>query len=170
MSRFRISLSTLVLALAVIAVICGFVRWGLGLPNLMANGAIQPIVIGSAPTVALLGLGFLLTLSDWVRREKSRPFWLGFMACGSIAVIAYAAQANFISPTHHYSVDYEMMLNAALWRLGMTWDPRNPGGHAVRYPIVITGLVVLLALPQVFFATLGGWLMVRRARITRGSP
>ncbi len=55
---------------------CG---WGLGLPNRLANYAIQPIVIGSAPTLALLGLGLLLTLTQWLRREKPRPFWVGFI-------------------------------------------------------------------------------------------
>jgi hypothetical protein len=156
----RISLSTLVLAVAVIGVICGIVRWGLRLPNLLANQAIQPIVVGSAPTVALIGLGCLLTLRDWVRRERPRPFWMGFLACGTIAVIAYSAHSLFIGQDH-YAGDYEMMFNAALRRCGMTWNPGAPADDTARYPIVITGLVVLLALPQVLFATLGGWVMER---------
>src|SRR5687768_15793975 len=86
---FRFSLSNLVVLVALIAITCAIVRWGLRLPNLMANASIQPIVIGSAPVVTLLSLGLILTLYDLVHRRVLRPFWVGFLAFGAIAVIAY---------------------------------------------------------------------------------
>ena len=160
MSRLRISLSALLWAVAYLAVVCAIVRWGLHLPNGLANDSIQPIVIGSAPMVTLLALGLILTFKNWVQSRQFRPFWIGFLPCGFMAVAVYAAHTILISqPSHHYSVGYEMMLNTILRRCGMTWDPQNPGGHTVRYAIVITGLVLLLALPQFIFAIFGGWLL-----------
>ncbi len=162
MRRPQISLSTVAQATAVVALTCGLVRWGLRLPNLMANDLIQPIVIGSAPMVSLLALGLLVTARDRVRKGTFRPFWVGFLLCGSIGVVAYVSHAYFVCwPGHHYSTNYEMALNAILRRCGLTWDPENPGGHEVRYMIVIVSLVFLLALPQVLFALLGGWLAER---------
>jgi hypothetical protein len=173
MIRLRISLSALLWTVAFTAVAFAIVRWGLRLPNDLANGSIQPIVIGSAPMVSLLALGLILTLKDWVQHGSFRPFWLGFLPCGLIAVAVHAAHAILISqPFHHYSVGYEMMINTILRRCGMTWDPQHPGGHAVRYAIVITGLVLLLALPQFIFAFLGGWLLGRSRwahRVAMGS-
>jgi hypothetical protein len=163
MKRPQVSLSTISGAIAVVAVTCAIVRWGLGLPNLMANDLIQPIVIGSAPMVSLLALGSLLTLRDWSLKGECRPFWIGFLTCGSIALVIYVLHADLLcQPGRHYSVDYELALNALLRRCGLDWDPGNPGGHAVRYVIVIVSLVLLLALPQVLFAVLGGWLAERR--------
>src|SRR4051794_2204428 len=89
MRPVQISLSALTLAVAAVAVIAAIVRWGIGLPPGPANGLIRVIVIGVAPMASLLGLGFLLTLRDWSGRGECRSFWLGFLVCGSIAVIAY---------------------------------------------------------------------------------
>jgi hypothetical protein len=145
-----------------VAVNCAAVRWGLRLPNWLANGQIQLIVIGSASTMSLLAIGLAMAVRDWLSRRSVRPFWLGFLACGAVGVTAYIVHARFFCPPfHHYSVNYEVWLGAVLRRCGMTWNPRNPASNPARYAIIITALVILLSLPQVAFAVLGGWLAER---------
>lgn len=165
MRRFKFSLSTLALAVALVAVNCAIVRWGLRLPNLMANDLIQPIVVGSAPMVGLLALGLILTVRGWILQDECPPFRLGFLVCGAIGLTAYVIHAYFICrPGQHYSTDYEMAINATLLRCCLTWGSRNLGGDALRHVVVITSLVFLLALPQVIFAVMGGWLAARSRR------
>ena len=163
MAKFPGSLSTLVCLVAISAFTFAMVRWGLHLPNLMVNDLVQEIVIGAAPMVSLLGLA---SGRVWSGRSRRR-FWVGFLAFGSVALAAYVGHAYFLCrPGEHYSGNYEIAINGLLRRAGMTWEP---GEHGVRYAIVIVSLVVLLALPQVLFAVLGGWLVGRR-RATSEAP
>ncbi len=151
----RVSLTTLSLVVAVVAWDCSVVRWGLGLPNLLANQLIQPIVMGSAPMGGLLAFGLISVILGGRSQGAWRPFWLGFLACGSVGLILHVLHAYFVcSPGRHYSNDYEMAIHDWLGRCGV---PRNSvGARDLHFVLVIVSLVVLLALPQVLLGILGG--------------
>ena len=78
MTSTRFSLATVQVAVVFVAANFAAIRWGLGLPNLKANGMIQEIVIGGTPMASLLALGAVLAMPGPTRRSCT-PFVLDWI-------------------------------------------------------------------------------------------
>ena len=165
MTDTRLSLVTVQLVVAFFAANLAAIRWGLGLPNLKANGMIQEIVIGGTPMASLLAFCAVLAMHNPTRRVARRSFWVGFGVTGTCALGLFVfACLKFKNTVNDYIDPSVSALDAALHRMGLMW---RLGDHGLRYAIVITAIVLLLALPQVGLAVMGGWV----AELSqRGSP
>jgi hypothetical protein len=155
MTSTRFSLATVQVAVIFVAANFAAIRWGLGLPNLKANGMIQEIVIGGTPMASLLALGAVLAMHGLTRRSVCRSFWIGFGLMGTCALGLFVFTClRFKATVNHYVDSSVSVLDAALYHTGLMW---RIGDHGLRYAIVIAAIVMLLALPQVGLAVLGGW-------------
>ena len=110
------------------------------------------LMLGTLPMANILAVGFLISY----RRPGSRTFLLGFEAFGAVALAFYVALAIF-SPDSQYS--YIRPLINPMERIIGRDRP------FVFIPIVCFVAVVILVLPQVAFAVLGG-LLSRKFTIT----
>jgi hypothetical protein len=155
MINTRFSLATIQVAVVFLAANFATIRWGLGLPNLKANGMIQEIVIGGTPMASLLALGAVLVMRGPTRRGVRRSFWSGFGMMGICALGLFVVACLRFKATVNCYIDSSVSaLDAALYHIGLMW---RIGDHGLRYAIVIATIVMLLALPQVGLAVLGGW-------------
>ena len=86
MTSIQFSLATVMKVIVLIAANCMAIRWGLGLPNLMANSMIQEIVTGGTPMASALVFGLVLAFHDRLRRGVCRPSypWPSGAACGAL--------------------------------------------------------------------------------------
>ena len=170
MTSTRFSLATVQVAVVFVAANFATIRWGLGLPNLKANGMIQEIVIGGTPMASLLVLGAVLAMRGPTRRGVRRSFWIGFGLMGTCALGLFVVACLRFKATVNYYIDSSVsVLDAALHHIGLMW---RIGDHGLRYAIVIAAIVMLLAVPQVGLAVLGGWVteLSRKDRRRRDYP
>jgi hypothetical protein len=152
--RFRIAWVMVIVAIAAL--------------NLTAIRAIQDsetlagefLVVGALPMANILAVGILIGR----RRRGSRPFFLGFEAFGVISLALYVVSAIFFrdrvfDPYLHLF----LFLDPIMEIIG-----RRPA--VVSVPIRISVSVVILVVPQLAFALLGGFLSrTYRITITRRS-
>jgi hypothetical protein len=122
----------------------------------MASDRIIPsselLGLGALPMANVLAVGLLIGQ----RRRSSRPFLLGFEVFGAVALALYVDLAGF-SP--HRVIDYlELLLDPIRRTIGLD---RTVALIATIYPV---GLV-MLGLPQLAFALVGGFLS-RRFKVT----
>jgi len=155
MTSARFALATLLATVAFFAANFAVIRWGLGLPNLKANGMIQEIVIGGTPMVSTLLVGAVLAVHRSTRREVRRSFWIGFVAMGTCAFGLFVFSCLRFKATVNYYIDSSVSaLDSALRHVGVMW---RLGDHGLRYAVVIAAIVMLLSLPQIGLAVLGGF-------------
>jgi hypothetical protein len=167
MTGARFSLATLLQTVAFFAANFAVIRWGLRLPNLIANGMIQEIVIGGTPMASLLVVGAVLVMHSSTRRDVRRSFWIGFVAVGIGALGMFVFSClRFKATVNDYLDSSVSALDSALDHMGLIW---RVGDHGLRYAIVITAIVVLLSVPQIGLAVLGGFAAAlgRRGSATR---
>jgi len=154
MTSPRFSLASLLVAIAFFAANFTVIRWGLGLPNLNASGMIQEIVIGGTPMASTLIVGAVLAMHGSTRRAVRRTFWIGFVATGTCALGSFVVSCLRFKATVNSSIDSSVSaIDASLHHIGLTW---RVGDHGLRYATVIAAIVMLLGLPQIGLAVLGG--------------
>jgi hypothetical protein len=134
-------------AVAIAALNCGAIRAMLGSPP----GEL--VVLGALPMANVLAVGLLIGLL----RRGSHPFLLGFEAFGVMALAFYLALTGF-SP-HPWVISY---LELLLEPTRSTIETDRPG---VLIASICSVAVVMLGLPQLTFALIGGFLS-RTYRIT----
>jgi hypothetical protein len=148
--RFRIA--WLMIAVAFAALNFGAIRVMFGSPTAVF------LVLGALPMVNILAVGILIG----TRRPGSRPFLLGFVAFGAMALALYVILAvNLESrfPIAHLANSYLRLLSDPMEKIIGRNRP------FVFVPIVCFGTMAMLVGPQVVFALIGGYLS-RRFKIT----
>jgi hypothetical protein len=139
-----------VVAVAIAAVDFGAIRELLA-PGMRPGGDL--LLAGGLPMANVLVVGLLIAH----QRRRSRPFLLGFEVFGATALAVYIALASGFRE------------EAVIPYLNPFINPLENilKGHApiVFIPIMISVAVVVLSLPQVVFALIGG-LLSRRFKIT----
>jgi hypothetical protein len=98
------------------------------------------LLLGGLPMASLLALALVPLISQRAAGLRGRPFWLGFEIAGLLALLIYTACAM------RHSNDIREILVDALGSLGIS-------GSLI---FAAAGLVLLA--PQIFMATLGGYL------------
>ena len=111
------------------------------------------LALGALPMANVLAVGILIAL--W--RRGGRPFLLGFVAFGAVALALYLLVWTFCD---HYSVRFYIF---------RVRDPlRKDVGYleplGLLQPVINGVVVVLLGWPQMAFALLGGFLARRLNR------
>jgi hypothetical protein len=103
------------------------------------NNGIDILVLGALPMANVLAVGLLTSL----RRRGHRPFLLGFEAFGAAALVLYIALVGFFAE------------EAVMPYLYLILKPleRTIGLHT---PIFYSITAVMLGLPQLAFALIGG--------------
>jgi hypothetical protein len=99
------------------------------------------ILVGVLPMANVLALGLHPILMSRNRHEKGRPGLVGFEVGGLVALLVFLACSLIMTHPLHEGVGH--LLEA----LGFVPDP-----------FVVVGAVVLLLVPQLALALLGGWL------------
>ena len=144
--RFRIAMG--MVFVAIVALNFGAIRASFGFEPYVA----ESLLLGALPMANVLAVGILIGQ----RRPGSRPFLLGFEAFGAMALTLYVALASFFPGA--VTLCLELIEEILEKTIG-----RHP--PFVFIPIVCFVAVVMLGLPQVVFALIGGSLS-RRFRIT----
>jgi hypothetical protein len=125
----------------VVALDAGAYKALLGGPPPAPVALIELIVVGALPMANVLALGLYPILMPRHRHERGRPGWVGFEVGGLAALLFYLACSLTMTHPLHQGVAH--LLRA----LGFV-----PG------KVFLAGAVVLLLLPQLALALLGGWL------------
>ena len=118
------------------------------------------LLLGALPMANILAVGILIGL----RRPKRRPFLLGFVIFGAMALALYVAlTSSFTNPDIAKNpclglLDSYLALNPTVEIIG----PSHP---FVFIPIQCFVTVVMLVWPQLAFALIGG-LLSRKFKIT----
>jgi hypothetical protein len=141
--RFRISISWLMVAIAIAALNFAAIQasfefeWHMG----------ELLTLGAIPMANVLAVGMLIG----VHRLRNLPFLLGFEAFGITGLPQYVYLA-ISSPTSHGAIDsyVRLLLDPMVKIIG-----HHPFGF---FPIVCFVAVVMLGLPQLVFALIGGFL------------
>jgi hypothetical protein len=155
MTSTRFSLAALLVTVAFFAANFAVIRWGLGLPNLKANGMLQEIVIGGTPMASMLFVAAARATHRSTRRAVRRSFWIGFVAMGTCALGLFVFSCLRFEATVNAYIDSSVSaLDSALRHTGLIW---RVGDHGLRYAIVIAAIVALLGLPQIGLALLGAF-------------
>ena len=151
--RFRIAWAMIFVAFAAVdfAVIRAVI--GSSSPKLATEfGAL--LLLGALPMANVLAVSVLIAR----RRPGNQPFLMGFLTFGMIALIVYILLAS-VGPHGNYVMPY-----TGPW-IDMVEISIGRDRPFVFFPIAFTGLVLMLCLPQLAFALLGGFLS-RRFRVT----
>jgi hypothetical protein len=159
--RFRIAWAMVFVAIA--ALNFGAIRAWSDLKT--SNGGNQHVMLmidalgaGAMPMANILAVGLLISL----RHRGSRPFLSGFEAFGATALALYVAGAIFF--TEELVMPY---LNLALKPLAKTMVI-GPFPHTVFFLVIVSVAGVMLVLPQVALALIGG-LLFRKFKIAERS-
>jgi hypothetical protein len=111
------------------------------------------LLVGALPMANVLAIGILVGQ----RRPGSRPFLLGFEAFGAMALALYMVSAS--------SFRGVMVASYLELFLGSIKKTIGTGQPFVLTAVLISAGVVMLSLPQMVFALIGGFLS-RRCRVT----
>ena len=148
MSRFRIA--WIMVAVAFIALDCLAIRAFLDSPSPMG----EELLLGALPMTNVLAIGLLIAR----QRPGTRPFILGFVTFGAVALAIYAWLADRGFPNDLPTLYVKPFVNLAERNIGR--------GHTYLFiPIVCFGIVAMNALPQLAFALIGGFLS-RKYKVT----
>jgi hypothetical protein len=125
-------------------------------------GGLRLLALGAPPIVAVLGLGVAMLIWNLITRGRCSPFLFGLLASGAAVLFAYFV-ASILAP--HSVERYARVPANALAR-----GPVAVAGGVV--PDLLAGAIrnsawlLVLGLPQVLVALLGGWLNEKILRIT----
>jgi hypothetical protein len=146
----RVRIARLMVAVAIAGLNFGAIRAMLA-PGMGPTGDL--LVVGALPMVNVLAAGMLIAR----QRPRSRPFLLGFEAFGTMALALYVVLA--ISFRREVVMFYvQPVLDPIIRRMGT-------GPPLVSIPVRVSVCVVLLVLPQMALALIGGFVS-RRFTIT----
>jgi hypothetical protein len=148
--RFRIALVMVAVAIVALDI------WAIGAMYDLRSGnqnMIDLLGTGAIPMANMLAIGQLMRL----RRHESSPFLLGFQAFGAIALVLFVVGAIF------FTEELVMSYLALFLRHIVKFIGQRP--PEVLIPILFSGAIIMLGLPQLAFALLGGFLS-RRYQIT----
>jgi len=108
------------------------------------------LLLGALPMANVLAVSVLIAR----RRPGSQPFLMGFLAFGMIALIVYILLAS-VGPHGNHVMPY-----AGPW---IDLIEKCIGRHRpfVFIPMLYSGLVFMLCVPQLAFAVIGGFLSYR---------
>ena len=112
------------------------------------NNTYDDLLFGSLPMVNVLLLGLLLGQ----RRLASLPFLLGFEAFGVVALGLFVALAFFYTEEFVHPYVLWFLRLRPIQRFAANFSP------VVRLPIVYSIVMLLVGLPQLAFALMGGLL------------
>lgn len=148
----RIRIHFLMILVAIVALDFGAIRLWSQL-RLMADGQtvnnrVEVLTYGILPMANLLAVGILIG----PRRSERRPFLWGFEASGALALAFFVALAYFYTE--------EVVQPYILWglRLRSLRTVTDVLGPTLRIPIFYSIATLLVGLPQVAFALMGGLL------------
>lgn len=159
MTTVRLSLATHLKVVVLLAVNLAIIRWGVRLPNLLANGMIQEIVVGGAPLASLLAYGLMASFRDRTHQGSYQRFWAGFSTFGTGTLGLYVfACLRYGQHVNRYLDVPISGLDRVLRNIGLA---ERPGEYGFRYGLVIATIVLLLAVPQLSLAVFGGWMVER---------
>jgi hypothetical protein len=144
MPHFRIAWLMAVVAIA--ALNFGAVRAGLKVRNQLSTPIIDLLNAGALPMANVLAIGLLVG----GQRRGSRSFLLGFEAFGATALALYIAVSSLYA--NKLVIPYLLVFLSPLARA--VGEPRS----VVLILVFIALAVVVLGLPQLVFALLGGLL------------
>lgn len=156
MRRPRIGLGAAMVLVVAVAVNCGAIRYAF----VKNDPAVSPPVIGSLLPANVLVLGtFRLATS----RGSRRPFLLGFVSHGVVALTALLLLAWFSSSCRREI--FRRALDPILDVLRSSLSDSALQSPWVAGPIVIVIITVLVGLPVLMYAALGGLLCTFVARV-----
>lgn len=117
------------------------------------------LILGALPMANILAVCALIS-----QRRRSRPFLLGFVTFGAVALALYIALTSLFGDGSNNS--YMTLVNYYLSPLVVPLEQyRGQVSGFVFIPILVVVYVIMLILPQLAFALLGGSLS-RRFKIT----
>jgi hypothetical protein len=155
--RFRIT--WLMVFVAIAALNFGAIRfwYQLRLDRNTVNNWVEVLTYGTLPMANLLAVGIMIGL----RRPETRPFLWGFEAFGATALAFFVPLA--------YLYTEEMVQPYFLWVLRLRSLQRtvNHFSPVVRVPIFYSIATLLVGLPQLAFAIIGG-LLSRKISLLKG--
>jgi len=155
--RFRIA--WLMVFVAIAALNFGAIRfwYQFRLDGNTVNNWVEVLTCGTLPMANLLAVSIMVSL----RRPETRPFLWGFEAFGATALAFFVPLA--------YLYTEELVQPYILWVLRLRSIQRtvNNFSPVVRVPIFYTIATLLVGLPQLAFAIIGG-LLSRKISLLKG--
>jgi hypothetical protein len=127
------------------------------------NNTVEVLTYGTLPMANLLAVGIIIGL----RRPETRPFLWGFAAFGTLALVFFMPLAYFYTE--------EVVQPYILWFLrirSVQKTVKDNFSPAVRIPIFYSIAALLVVLPQMAIALIGGFVFrrFRNDRATRPNP
>jgi hypothetical protein len=138
----RLRIASIMLVVVIAALDCAVIRVLLGFRSLMG----ELLILGALPMANVLSVGLLI----FQRRPGNRPFLLGFLPFGAMALALYVAMA--MSFPREIVISCMTPVSNYLERI---IGPQRP---LLFIPVQTVALLVMPGLPQVVFALIGGLL------------
>ncbi len=115
------------------------------------------LALGAVPMVSLFGLGCVIMFRNLASQGRCSPFLLGFIASGTAVLSSYVVSCMLATDWVQRYADWMLYLPARM--IG------NLISEEIRRAMVYSGVTLVLGLPQVLVAVLGGRLNARMLRI-----
>jgi hypothetical protein len=161
MPQVCLSIATLMVAVGLVALDTAVVRSGY-------------LAYGSGPLLGTVPIGLVLQYAIWrsIRGSRgSRPFWLGFLASGTLAMVSF--WSGFGLPPFRSGRFHEA--TQRLWDVygGLVFSMTEsiPGARPMSdwsQPLLNTFGLTIILVPQSLFALAGGVLLCRLWRVSLG--
>jgi hypothetical protein len=150
--RPRFSIAGIMVAAAIAALNLTALRFLLedAAPPAYRSEAVEVLCVGVPPMASLLALGALILYRRRAGQEKPHTFLPGFEIFGTAALLLFVALACY-APRE--VVDY---LRPLLDLLERSIGRASP----LFIPVIIATVALILTLPQLAFALMGGWLSI----------
>ena len=147
MKYFRFSISSLMAVVLVIALDCVGVNTFMVRPLFRVNLS-ELILFGTLPMANILAVGLIRLWADRNGQGRTRPLLVGFEFCGLVTLYFFVICAALATDSFHDAVG-DILRSLSI----------RPGDR-----LFLISAVAILLLPQLAFASFGGWL-VRNYRI-----
>jgi hypothetical protein len=141
MKWYRFSISSLMAVVLVVALDCMALNMLIVRP-LFRVPLSELILLGALPMANILTIGLLRLWADRKGWGRTRPFLVGFEVCGWVTLLVFVTCAVLATDSFHDVVGD--ILRSCL-------SPENP--------LFLILAVVILLLPQLALAVVGGWLI-----------
>lgn len=136
--RFRIA--SIMVVVAIVALDFGMIR----ALSVVQRGPYVLLVLGALPMANVLPVIMLIG----ERRRENRPFRLGFVSFGAMALAVFVAVTWFLP--HEMAILFTPLLDYVVKTIGS-------GRPLLSVAVQALALVVTVGLPQVVFALIGGF-------------
>ena len=144
MKCFRFSISSLMAVVLLVALNCMAINMFLGRP-LFPSSLLELIFFGALPMANLLAIGLYRLWTERNGQGRTRLFLVGFEVFGGVALLLFFV-CTWVAPDSLHDGVGDFLGSLSL----------GPGG-----PLFLAGAVVILLLPQLALASVGGWLVSR---------